>query len=115
MDAGLDVVITQLFFDNADYFALVARARARGIAVPIIRGIMPVTNVAPIECFTSMCGAAIPAPLHAATDDNAVRAIGIDHATTQCRELLVGGAPGIHSYTLNQSPATRAVFERLKG
>jgi len=76
---------------------------------------MPVTNVAPIERFTSMCGIAVPAPLHAAADDNALRAIGIDHATTQCRELLAGGAPGIHSYTLNQSPATCAVFERLKG
>jgi methylenetetrahydrofolate reductase (NADPH) len=119
VDAGLDFVITQLFFDNADYFALVARARAAGIRVPIIPGIMPVTNVAQIERFTLMCGAKIPAPLHdrlhAATDDAAMRAIGVDHATAQCRELLAGGAPGIHFYTLNQSPATRAVFERLKG
>jgi methylenetetrahydrofolate reductase (NADPH) len=119
VDAGVDFLITQLFFDTADYFALVARARARGITVPIIPGIMPVTNVAQIERFTLMCGARIPAPLHdrlhAAPNDEAVRAIGIDHATTQCRELLAGGAPGIHFYTLNQSPATRAVFERLKG
>jgi len=119
VEAGLDFAITQLFFDSADYFALVARARAAGIRVPIIAGIMPVTNVAQIERFTVMCGAKIPPPLHdrlhAAADDAAVRAIGVDHATAQCRELLAGGAPGIHFYTLNQSPATRAVFERLKG
>ncbi|MFN8625254.1 MAG: methylenetetrahydrofolate reductase [NAD(P)H] [Candidatus Binatia bacterium] len=119
VDAGLDFVITQLFFDNADYFALRARARAAGISVPLIPGIMPVTDVAQIERFTSMCGAKIPAALHyrlhAAANDEAVRAIGIEHATAQCRELLAGGAPGIHFYTLNQSPATRAVFERLKG
>ena len=119
VDAGLEFLITQLFFDSADYFALVERARAIGISVPIIPGIMPVTNVDQIERFTSMCGARIPAPLHdrlyAAADDAGVRAVGIEHATIQCRELLAGGAPGIHFYTLNQSPATRAVFERLKG
>jgi methylenetetrahydrofolate reductase (NADPH) len=120
VDAGLDFVITQLFFDNADYFAFVGRARARGIRVPIIAGIMPVTNVAQIERFTSMCGARIPEELQdrldrARNDEDAVRAIGIDHATAQCRELLDRGAPGIHFYTLNQSPATRAIFEHLKG
>ncbi|MFI5398076.1 MAG: methylenetetrahydrofolate reductase [NAD(P)H] [Candidatus Binatia bacterium] len=120
VDAGLDFVITQLFFDNVDYFAFVGRARARGIRVPIIPGIMPVTNVAQIERFTSMCGARIPEELQdrldrARDDEDAVRAIGIDHATAQCRELLDRGAPGIHFYTLNQSPATRAIFEHLKG
>ncbi len=116
--AGVDFAITQLFFDNADYFAFVERARARGIQVPIIPGIMPITNVAQIERFTSMCGAHIPAALqahlNAARDDEvAVREIGIAHATAQCRDLLERGAPGIHFYTLNQSPATRAIFERL--
>jgi methylenetetrahydrofolate reductase (NADPH) len=116
---GLDFVITQLFFDNADYFAFVARARARSVQVPIIPGIMPITNLAQIERFTSMCGARIPAGLQARLEqargnDEAVRAVGIDHATAQCRDLLRRGAPGIHFYTLNQSPATRAIFERLR-
>jgi len=120
IDAGLDFVITQLFFDNNDYFAFVDRARGRDIHVPIIPGIMPITNVAQIERFTRMCGAKIPDRLRARLeqvreDEEAVRAVGIEHATIQCRELLDRGAPGIHFYTLNQSPATRAIFEHLKG
>jgi methylenetetrahydrofolate reductase (NADPH) len=118
IEAGVDFAITQLFFDNADYFAFVERARRRGVQVPIIPGIMPITNVAQIERFTSMCGAHIPAELQARLaavrdDEVAVRATGVDHATAQCRDLLDRGAPGIHFYTLNQSPATRAIFERL--
>jgi methylenetetrahydrofolate reductase (NADPH) len=120
VDCGLEFVITQLFFDNADYFAFVARARAREVGVPIIPGIMPITNLAQIQRFTAMCGAAIPPELQSRLervrhDDEAVRAVGIDHATAQCRELLMGGAPGIHFYTLNQSTATRAILERLRG
>ena len=120
VDCGLQFVITQLFFDNADYFAFVKRARARGILVPIIAGIMPITNLGQIERFTAMCGARIPENLRARLeavrhDDEAVRAVGIDHATAQCRELLDANAPGIHFYTLNQSTATRAIFERLRG
>jgi len=119
VDAGLDFVITQLFFDNADFFAFVERARARRIAVPIIPGIMPITNLAQIERFTSLCGARIPPALRrqldaARADDAAVRAVGIDHATRQCRDLLAHGVPGIHFYTLNQSPATRAIFAALR-
>jgi methylenetetrahydrofolate reductase (NADPH) len=118
VDAGLDFVITQLFFDNSDYFGFVARARQRGIDVPIIPGIMPITNLAQIERFTSMCGARIPADLRerlqrAGSDEAAVQAIGVAHATAQCQELLAAGAPGIHFYTLNQSPSTRAIFEQL--
>jgi methylenetetrahydrofolate reductase (NADPH) len=120
VESGLDFLITQLFFDNADYFAFVQRARVRGIRAPIIPGIMPITNVGQIERFTSMCGARIPCELqarleHVRHDEEAVRRVGIEHATRQCRELLAGGAPGIHFYTLNQSPATRAIFERLHG
>jgi len=118
IEAGVDFAITQLFFDNTDYFAFVERARQRGVQVPIIPGIMPITNVAQIERFTSMCGAHIPAELQAQLaavrdDEPAVRAIGVAHATAHCRDLLDRGAPGIHFYTLNQSPATRAIFERL--
>jgi methylenetetrahydrofolate reductase (NADPH) len=117
--AGVDFVITQLFYDSADYFAFVERARAVGIAVPLVPGIMPITNVAQIERIARLCGARIPDPLrqrlHAAqADDAAVQAIGIEYATEQCRELLDGGAPGIHFYTLNQSPATAAILAALR-
>ena len=120
VDAGLEFVISQLFFDNQDYFDFVRRARAAGIKVPLVPGIMPVTNVAQIERFTRMCGARIPSRLMeqlgaAREDEEAVRQIGIEHATAQCRELLAGGAPGIHFYTLNQSPATGAILRRVRG
>lgn len=120
VEAGLDFVITQLFFDNRDYYAFVARARAHGIEVPIIPGLMPITNAAQIQRFTTMCGAHIPASLQArldaaGDDEGAVRAIGIEHAFAQCHDLLRHGAPGIHFYTLNQSPATRAILEQLRG
>jgi methylenetetrahydrofolate reductase (NADPH) len=120
VEAGVDFLITQLFFDNADYFAFVERARRAGVLIPIIPGIMPVTNVTQIQRFTSMCGARIPGDLRerlerVRNDDEAVRRIGIDHATRQCRDLLDRGAPGIHFYTLNQSPATRAIFQHLHG
>jgi methylenetetrahydrofolate reductase (NADPH) len=117
--AGLEFIITQLFFDTMDYFAFIERARARGIGIPIVPGIMPITNVAQIERMTVMCGARIPeslrARLHAVADDEErVRAVGVEHALTQCRDLLAGGAPGIHFYTLNQSPATRTILAELR-
>ena len=117
--AGVDFLITQLFFSNRDYFAFVERARAIGIALPIIPGIMPITDLAQIKRFTSMCGAKLPADLLArleAADGRAgaVLAIGIEHAIEQCRELLRGGAPGVHFYTLNKSPATRQVLSALR-
>jgi methylenetetrahydrofolate reductase (NADH) len=117
--AGLDFVITQLFYDNADYFAFVERARRVGITVPLVPGIMPITNVSQIERIARLCGARIPAALGAALhaaegDDDAVQRIGIAHAVAQCRELLAGGAPGIHFYTLNQSPATAAILAELR-
>ena len=114
-----DFIVTQLFFDNALYFDFVARARAAGITVPIVPGIMPIRNVAQIERMTKLCGATIPAALLAELDrrrddDEAVAALGIAQATAQCVELLHGGAPGIHFYTLNQSPATRMILTALK-
>jgi methylenetetrahydrofolate reductase (NADPH) len=119
VDAGLDFAITQLFFDNADYFAFVERAGRLGIDLPIIPGIMPITNVSQIERFTSMCGATIPADLRARLDrvrddEQAVHKVGVEHAIGQCRDLLQRGAPGIHFYTLNQSLATRAICENLQ-
>lgn len=118
IDAGAQVIITQLFYDNRDYFTFVERARQAGIAVPILPGIMPITNVPQIERITSLCGACIPAALrdrlHAAAGDAAVLDVGIAHALDQCRDLLAGGAPGIHFYTLNQSPATAAILAELR-
>ena len=116
---GARVLITQLFFSNADYFDYVDRARALGITAPIVPGIMPITNVAQIERFTKICGTRIPADLQTRLDRyrdeaNSVMAVGIEHAIRQCRELLDGGAPGLHFFTLNKSLATRAILAGLR-
>jgi methylenetetrahydrofolate reductase (NADPH) len=119
VDAGADFLITQLFFDNSDYFNFVGRARKIGISIPIIPGIMPILSVPQIKRFTEMCGAKIPDRLlkriEAVQDDpQAVELCGIEHATGQCSELLAQNAPGIHFYTLNRSRATWAIFETLQ-
>jgi methylenetetrahydrofolate reductase (NADPH) len=119
VEAGLDFVVTQLFFDNRVYFDFVARARAVGIDVPIVPGLMPIRTVAGIERMTALSGASIPPALRAElercrNDDAAVAALGIAQTTAQAVELLHGGAPGIHFYTLNQSPATRIILTALK-
>ncbi len=117
--AGADWAITQLFFDNKDYFAFVARARAAGVAVPIVPGIMPVTGYAQLKRFTAMCGARIPQELEdrlsaVQNDAEAVIREGVEWAARQCRELLDGGAPGIHFYTLNRSRSTTEILARLR-
>jgi methylenetetrahydrofolate reductase (NADPH) len=119
VDAGASFLITQLFLDNELYFRFVDEARAAGIEVPIIPGVMPITNVGQIKTMTGMCGASIPAPLlqaleSRAGDTDAVLQLGVSYATLQCAELLARGAPGIHFYTLNRSPATRAILSALK-
>ena len=119
VDAGVDFLITQLFFDNADYFRFVDRARKSGITVPIVAGIMPITNLSQVKRFTALCGSSIPAPLlekleACGADADAVRALGVEHATAQCQDLLARGAPGIHFYTLNRSLATRHILDRLR-
>ncbi|MGC2374580.1 MAG: methylenetetrahydrofolate reductase [NAD(P)H] [Solirubrobacteraceae bacterium] len=116
---GVDFLITQLFFDNALYFDFVARARAAGVGVPILPGILPITQIGQLERMTKMCGASIPEglrrELHAREDQpEAVIDFGVAYATLQCAELLATGAPGIHFYTLNRSPATRAILGALK-
>jgi methylenetetrahydrofolate reductase (NADPH) len=117
--AGADFLITQLFFDNTVYFNFLARARDAGIDVPIIPGIMPITQAGQVARMAEMCGASMPEELrrelHAREDDpEAVLDFGVAYATLQCAELLAAGAPGIHFYTLNRSPATRAILSALK-
>jgi len=119
VDVGADFLITNLFFDNADYFDFVKRARAIGITVPIVPGIMPVTNVSQIKRFTATCGASMPEALlqrlePVAADTDAVVEIGVQHALAQCQDLLARGAPGIHFYTLNRSKATVEILRRMR-
>jgi methylenetetrahydrofolate reductase (NADPH) len=119
VDAGLDFVITQLFFDNAFYFDFVERARRIGINVPIVPGIMPITNYEQVQRFTRMCGATVPMRLtlqleRVKDQPEALVQLGVAHATVQCMELLSRGVPGIHFYTLNKSPATRMIVSALR-
>ena len=118
-DAGASFLITQLFFDNEFYFDFVARAREAGVTVPIVPGIMPVTSFRNIKRITELCKSEIPEPfereLEAREDDeDAVQDLGVAYATLQCVDLLARGAPGIHFYTLNRSPATRAILAALR-
>jgi len=119
VEAGCEFLVTQLFFDNVDYFRYVERARAAGIAVPIVPGIMPITSVRGIQRIAAINGNRIPEALlreiEAVADDAAaVHRIGVRHATAQCKGLLARGAPGIHFYTLNRSPATREILVALR-
>ncbi len=119
VEAGAGFLITQLFFDNELYFDFVEDARAAGIDVPIIPGIMPITNAGQVRRFTEMCGATIPAELEQqldarGDDPEAVAELGVAYATLQCSDLLARGAPGVHFYTLNRSPATRAILAALR-
>jgi methylenetetrahydrofolate reductase (NADPH) len=117
--AGARFLVTQMFFDNELYFDFVREARAVGIDVPIVAGIMPITNFKQITTITGMCGATIPPGVMAelerrADDPEAVLQFGVAYAAQQCADLLRRGAPGIHFYTLNRSPATRAILSSLK-
>ncbi len=119
VEAGASFLTTQLFFDNQVYFDFVAAARAAGIEVPILAGVIPVGTFAQTKRICDLCEASIPAPLEAAFEaagDDPEREfeLGVAYAAQQCSELLIAGAPGIHFYALNKAPATRAVLGALK-
>jgi methylenetetrahydrofolate reductase (NADPH) len=119
VDAGGDVVITQLFYRNEDFFRFRDRCVSAGIRVPIVPGILPVTNFAQIQRITGMCGARLPeafvAALTTAGDDEQRQfKVGVQFATNQVQELLDSGVPGIHFYVLNKSQATAAVLRSVR-
>ena len=119
IDHGAEFVLTQLFFDNADYFAMVDHLTgALGVTVPITPGVLPILNVRQIRRFTALCGATLPPALVAdldrlGDDDEAVTEFGIEFASRQCEALLAGGAPGLHLYGLNRSRSTLAILRNL--
>jgi len=119
VDNGANFVVTQLFFDNADFYRFRDQARASGITVPIIAGIMPILNVGQIKRFVSMCGSKIPQPLLTRLEGlepnlEAVHDAGVGYAAEQCKDLLSNGCEGIHFYTLNRSKATVQICKELK-
>ena len=119
VDAGVDFLITNLFFSNDDFYRFRERAVATGISIPIVAGIMPIRNVKGIKRVTQMCGTSIPSVLlrkieAVEDDDEAVAQIGMLHAVRQCEDLLDQAVAGLHFYTLNRSTATRAIVEELK-
>jgi methylenetetrahydrofolate reductase (NADPH) len=119
IDAGADFVVTQLFFDNADYYEFRDHmARKHGVSVPFVPGIVPILNASQIKRFTALSNARIPQPLAARLEelgdnDEAVVEFGIEYATKQCQDLLRNGAPGIHFYTLNKAHSTIRVLKNL--
>jgi methylenetetrahydrofolate reductase (NADPH) len=119
VDSGADFLITQLFFDNRFYFDLVTRARAAGITVPIVPGLMPVPSRRSLAVMTTMSGATVPVGLQSAIeqapDDEAVRAVGVQHCIAQCAELLEAGVPGLHFYTFNRARGPIEILAALRG
>lgn len=119
VDAGAEFLVTQLFFDNQKYYDFIRRVREAGIGVPVVPGLMPITNVDQVQRFTKMCGASIPEPLlselnRLRSNPEAVLSLGVAHATAQCLDLLAKGAHGIHFYTLNKSAATRTILTAIR-
>lgn len=118
IEAGADVVLTQLFFDNADYFEFRDHLAKAGVKVPVVPGVVSILSAPGIKKFTQVCGAKIPSALGAkldaiGSDDAAAAEFGIEYATKQCRELLQAGAPGLHFYTLNKAASTVRVLRNL--
>jgi methylenetetrahydrofolate reductase (NADPH) len=118
IDAGADFVLTQLFFDNADFYRFRDHLTKLGVTVPICPGIIPIMSTSQIKRFTALCGSKLPAPLLTKLEtlgdnDEAATAYGIDYATAQCADLLKNGTPGIHFYTLNKPHSTTAIVKNL--
>jgi methylenetetrahydrofolate reductase (NADPH) len=117
-EAGADFLVSQLFFENAQFFAFERRVRGAGITLPMLPGLMPITNFSQIQRFVALCGASIPPKLRVEMearrgDVKAVEDLGVAYASMQALGLLQGGVPGLHFYTLNRSPATRAIVSSL--
>jgi methylenetetrahydrofolate reductase (NADPH) len=118
IDAGADAVITQLFFDNADYFRFVDELRKNGVKIPIVPGVLPILSALQVRRFTALCCAKIPAKLErdlsrVENDDNAAVEMGIEYATRQCDELIKFGIAGLHFYSLNKSYSVQAICKNL--
>lgn len=118
VDAGADVIITQLFFDNEDFYRYCDDLREMGVTIPIVPGVLPIQSAAQVRRFAKMCGARIPERLQSLLsevedDDEAAVRLGIDYATEQCQGLLEYGVPGLHFYSLNKSRSVAAVHENL--
>jgi len=119
VDAGADFVITQLFFDNNDYFQFRDHLTKLGVKVPLVPGMISILSATAIKKFTQLCGAKIPPPLGAkldalGSDDAAAAEFGIEYCTQQCEELLKAGVPGLHFYPLNKAASTVRVLQNLK-
>lgn len=119
IDAGADFVITQLFFDNKDYFTYVERLQKLGVTVPVVPGILPITNYASLTRFCQLCGATITREVKnlfepIVDDPDATRRAGIDFAVRQCGELLENGAPGLHFYCLNKTSPTNQILKAVR-
>ena len=118
VENGAEFLITQLFYDNNDYFEFVERARAAGIDVPIVPGVLPVLSAPQIRRFTALCGSKIPPELDAelvkyAEDDDGAREMGVEYATRQVEELWDAGVPGVHFYVLNRSYSVSKILDHL--
>jgi methylenetetrahydrofolate reductase (NADPH) len=119
IEAGMDFGITQLFFNNRDYYEFMERCLKRGLSIPVIPGIMPVTGFSQIERFSTMCNAVLPAATASKMEKykdtpSEVEKIGVDFAIAQCRDLLANNVRGIHFYTLNKSQATLKIYRALR-
>ena len=118
VEAGADAIITQLFFDNDDYYRYVEDVRKLGVKVPVVPGVLPILSAPQVRRFTALCGAKIPPRLEkildgVESDDAAAVEAGIDYATRQCEELIKFGVPGLHFYSLNKSYSFLAVCKNL--
>jgi len=118
VEAGADLVLTQLFYRNADFFRFRDRCAAIGIRVPIVPGILPILTLAQVQRITSLCGAALPAELirrleACADDPEGQAAVGVAHAIRQCQELVAAGVPGLHFYVLNKAEAPMQILRAL--